>query len=149
MNLSEAEVRRFESELLALAPDEAAARYEAMIAEQLPDNPPPSGVLARDLVKCSESDTSIQRAEQLARHAGLSLRTLQRLFKGYVGVSPKFVIQRFRLIEAAECLVQSGQDATTGASIAQQLGYADQAHFIRAFKKLVGTTPENYARRNR
>lgn len=33
-----------------------------------------------------------------------------------------------------------------GATLALDLGYADQAHFIRDFKKLVGSSPAEYAR---
>ena len=32
------------------------------------------------------------------------------------------------------------------ASLAFEIGYSDQAHFIRDFKAMVGTTPAAYAR---
>jgi len=34
----------------------------------------------------------------------------------------------------------------TGAALAQDLGYFDQAHFIADFRRLVGCTPGEYAR---
>lgn len=100
---------------------------------------------ARDLVALIESDPTIVRAEDLAKLNGLSLRSLQRLFREYVGLSPKLVIRRFRLLEAAERLLDA---PATGAEVAAELGYADQAHFIRDFKKMVGTTPAAYRKRN-
>jgi AraC-like DNA-binding protein len=73
------------------------------------------------------------------------VRQLQRLFKEYVGVSPKWVIQRYRLLDAAE-RVAAGT-IVNWADLALELGYADQAHFIRDFKGLVGRSPAEYARR--
>jgi AraC-like DNA-binding protein len=54
------------------------------------------------------------------------------------------VIQRYRLVDAAE-RVATGT-VIHWADLAVELGYADQAHFIRDFKKLVGRSPADYAR---
>jgi AraC-like DNA-binding protein len=89
-------------------------------------------------------DRSITRVDQLVREFPTSLRQLQRLFSEYVGVSPKWVIQRYRLLDAAE-RVAAGT-LIQWADLASELGYADQAHFIRDFKKLVGRSPADYAR---
>lgn len=86
---------------------------------------------------------SVTRVAQLANDFGISQRGLQRLFKEYVGVSPKWVIQRYRLLDAAD-RVATGH-IFDWADLALQLGYADQAHFIREFKKLVGRPPAEYA----
>jgi AraC-like DNA-binding protein len=61
-----------------------------------------------------------------------------------VGVSPKWVIQRYRLHEAAERL--TADPSIAQSALASDLGYSDQAHFIRDFKSLVGTSPAAYAR---
>jgi transcriptional regulator GlxA family with amidase domain len=53
------------------------------------------------LVERAEVDRSIMRARQLADIAGVSDRTLQRRFREYVGVSPKAVVQRHRLLDVA------------------------------------------------
>ena len=45
--------------------------------------------------------------DDLVERYGLNTRALQRLFAKYVGVSPKWVIQRYRLHEAAEQLAAS------------------------------------------
>jgi AraC-like DNA-binding protein len=88
-------------------------------------------------------DRSISRVSQLTRDYGLGLRGLQRLFREHLGVSPKWVIQRHRLLEAAE-RVAAGR-IVDWADFALELGYADQAHFIRDFKRLVGESPAEYA----
>ncbi len=84
------------------------------------------------------------RVEHLAREFGIGARRLQRLFGDYVGVSPKWILQRYRLHEAAERIAAGG--ATDWAAMALDLGYSDQAHLIRDFKKLVGQPPGEYAK---
>jgi AraC-like DNA-binding protein len=80
-------------------------------------------------------------AELAARH-GVVPRTLQRLFRRYVGVGPKWVLQRYRMHEAAErMLVEPEIDL---ARLALDLGYADQAHFGNDFHARTGRTPAAY-----
>ena len=89
-------------------------------------------------------DRRVTRVEHLVESFGITSRRMQRLFREYVGVTPKWVIQRYRLIEAAE-RIAAGKTSDF-APLAHDLGYADQAHFIRDFKKLVGRPPAGYAR---
>ena len=91
-------------------------------------------------------DTSLTRVEQVAALAGLEVRALQRRFVAAVGVSPKWVIQRYRLHEAAAQLTRLAQqqEAPDLAQLALQLGYFDQSHFIRDFKDVVGRPPGAY-----
>lgn len=90
------------------------------------------------------TDPSIMKVEDLVPQYGLGKRSLQRLFNRYVGVGPKWIIRRFRLIEAARRL-DAGQ-AASFTDLAASLGYFDQAHFIKDFKALVGRTPSDYVR---
>lgn len=96
------------------------------------------------LVHTAEHDRDITRAEQLAEHAGLGLRTLQRRFSDYVGIGPKWVVQRFRLLDAAAA-AHSGE-STDWSALAAELGFSDQSHLIRAFTAVVGTPPATYER---
>jgi len=107
--------------------------------------PDPLAAQARALVAQAASDRELLRAEQLAERAGLGLRALQRLFRDYVGASPKWVIARYRLHEAIAQL-QAGRELAW-SELALALGYYDQAHFIRDFRRLVGCAPADYARR--
>ncbi len=91
------------------------------------------------------SDRSLLTVAQAAEVAGLTVRGLQRLFHREVGISPKEVIRRFRLQEAAQRLIRE-PDLACG-ELALDLGYFDQAHFIRDFRSVVGVTPEVYRRR--
>ena len=87
-------------------------------------------------------DPSITRVDQLCRALGYSRRTLQRLFREYVGVTPKWVLDRIRLHEAAERMAGGDSD---WPAMALELGFFDQAHFIKAFKAVVGRSPADYA----
>jgi AraC-like DNA-binding protein len=107
---------------------------------------PREAVLARELVDRVREDSGLLSVAALASIAGLSPRALQRLFRAYVGIGPKWVVRRFRLQEAAERL-QKGNE--TIASVAQSLGYFDQAHFDHDFKAVVGSSPLDYVSRTR
>jgi AraC-like DNA-binding protein len=104
--------------------------------------PDPVVEQVRLLVAVAEQDHGLTRAEELAERGGLSLRSLQRLFTDYVGTGPKWVISRFRILDAAAA-AHSGQ-SVDWAALAVQLGFADQAHLTRAFTAVVGTPPETY-----
>lgn len=96
------------------------------------------------LVTYAERTPSLTRADALAAHAGMSLRTLQRLFTEYVGIGPKWVIQRFRLLDAAKAAHDGAE--VDWADLAADLGFSDQAHLTRVFTRVVGTPPAAYAR---
>jgi AraC family transcriptional regulator len=75
---------------------------------------------------------------ELAEVAGLSTAHFSRLFRATFEKSPhKFVLER--RIRAAEKLLSSEQQ--TIAQVAYQLGFASQAHFTQAFRRLTGRTP--------
>lgn len=98
----------------------------------------------RDLVERLSTDRSLLRVEDVAAALEVDARGLQRRFLRYVGVGPKWVIRRYRLIEAAEQLKTKHPPAL--AELADALGYADQSHFARDFKKVVGEAPGAFIR---
>jgi AraC-like DNA-binding protein len=85
--------------------------------------------------------------DQVVEQWRVGKRTLQQLFNSYVGVGPKWVINRYRLHEAVERLQECADISFTELAI--DLKYFDQAHFIRDFRKFVGCPPAAYTRRNR
>ncbi|MBZ0089440.1 MAG: helix-turn-helix domain-containing protein, partial [Thermoanaerobaculia bacterium] len=96
------------------------------------------------IVERAATDREVTRVEQLVAAFDLGPRQLQRLFDEHVGVRPKWVIQRYRLHEAAERIAVSPDH--DWADLALELGYADQAHFVRDFRRFVGKTPAAYGR---
>lgn len=130
-----------------LATDDEAEQVALVEAFLRQRSPPSDPTVARviEVVQLALERPAIARVEDLAELAGLPARTLQRLFRRYVGVGPKWVIRCFRLHEAAERLAVGR--VIDGASLAAELGYFDQAHFIRDFKALIGSAPSEYAAR--
>jgi AraC-like DNA-binding protein len=90
-------------------------------------------------------DQGIRTLEDAATRWSMSVRSLQRLFNDYVGIGPKWVINRYRMHEALARLDEGG--TVDWVALALELGYFDQAHFIRDFKALVGCSPAQYTRR--
>ncbi len=79
---------------------------------------------------------------ELARRSGTHTRTLVRLFDHAVGLSPKRFARIVRLQAALRALPAGG----SWAGVALELGYCDQAHFIREVRELFGTTPREIMR---
>lgn len=115
-----------------------AERLEDVIRAQLPEPDEKAG-LARRIVRFAEANLELVSAGELAEAFGMGMRTLQRLFDEYVGVSPKWVIDRYRMLEAVETLNTGGAETLT--ELAHRLGYFDQAAFNHAFEKLTGAAP--------
>ncbi|MCX5248092.1 helix-turn-helix domain-containing protein [Streptomyces sp. NBC_00201] len=129
----------------ALAPDDERARIAALDAFllALDPRPDPQADLATALVDRIRTDRTIRRVADFARTEGMSVRLLQRLFAGYVGVGPKWVILRYRIHEALEHAETDRE--VDWAALAADLGYADQAHLVRDFTATVGVPPTAYA----
>src|SRR5688500_19393642 len=79
----------------------------------------------------------------LARAIGLSRFHFSRLFRQSTGESPMRYVQRCR-VEHAKRLINQGD--LRMIEIAVSLGFYDQSHFSRWFRKLVGMTPRDFAR---
>jgi AraC-like DNA-binding protein len=135
----------YERGVLACASvDEMIDCAEHFLRARLPE-PDEHVALINSVVERIAADRSLTRIAALADRMGVSQRTLQRLFGQYVGVGPKWVIQRYRLLEAADQLAHNATIDVSG--LAQALGYFDQAHFINDFRAAVGSTPAEYAQR--
>ena len=102
----------------------------------------PEGELVNRLVAFVEMRGDVTRVAQVCDEFHLSERALQRLVHRRLGLTPKWLIQRRRLQEAAERL---RSHSTTLGELASVLGYADQPHFIRDFSRITSMTPGEFA----
>ncbi|QFZ23527.1 helix-turn-helix domain-containing protein [Saccharothrix syringae] len=119
---------------------------EAVLRAHLPE-PDRAARRAVEVVDLIVAEPGVKRVDALARELGTTVRSLQRLFADHVGVSPKWVIRRYRLREVTERMEAGGH--LDWAALAADLGYADQPHFVRDFTAMFGETPTRYAARYR
>ncbi|MWC27091.1 helix-turn-helix domain-containing protein [Paenibacillus sp. MMS18-CY102] len=134
--------RQMESEVFSQQhPSERAACVDRFLLGILPE-PDPNLAVIQDIAERMMTDRSITKVGQVMGDLAMNKRSLQRLFSQYVGVGPKWVIQRYRLHEAIEKLAVGAE--LDWPALAMELGYYDQAHFIHAFKTAVGMSPEEY-----
>jgi AraC-like DNA-binding protein len=135
--------REWEEAILSLEDDAAMiAQVETRVRARMPPQDADAKAVL-GIVNAVADNREITKVDDVVRLAGTSKRKLERLFREYVGVGPKWVIQRYRLHDAAE---HAATDETHDwADLAARLGYADQAHFIRDFKRFVGQSPTRYA----
>lgn len=128
---------RFEEEMRR-SEDEGAmiGIADCFLRERLPERDE-NVALVNQIIDRIIADRAITRVDDVARPLTLTTRSLQRIFSQYVGVSPKWVIKRYRLHDAAERLAVG--DVVDWPKLAVDLGYFDQAHFINDFKAIVGS----------
>ena len=99
--------------------------------------------IARDIL-AEGGATSVR---DLADRFALTERTLQRLFRNNMGISPKLFCKLARFQKALWTLNGGRHDRLS--SLACDLGYFDQAHFIHDVNQLSGKTPTELASLNR
>ena len=81
--------------------------------------------------------------EDLAKQVGASRSVLAERFTGLVGMPPMHYLAKWRM-QVASGLLSGGANVAT---VAAETGYASEAAFSRAFKKIVGTPPSTWRRR--
>ncbi|HUX12369.1 MAG TPA: AraC family transcriptional regulator [Spirochaetia bacterium] len=113
----------------------------------------------RTIVDWIAAHPEVTAVSEIERAFAVGPRALQLLFNKYVGVAPKWVVRRYRMLEAVEALhgrpgfVSNSSPGPKGhtdlATLAFDLGYSDQSHFTNDFRSMTGRTPGEYARTNR
>ncbi len=98
-------------------------------------------VLAYRLRDTPSDDAQI---ETLARSAGASVRTLQRLFRAETNMRFAEWRQRLRLLHAVALLGDGASVTEAGADA----GFSSTSAFIAAFRQQIGHTPARYKRKN-
>jgi transcriptional regulator GlxA family with amidase domain len=78
---------------------------------------------------------------ELARHLGLTGRTLNRRFRQATGLTPQAYLQKIRMVTARELLKHSNLPVS---DIAWKLGLSDASYFSALFRSHCGMTPLRY-----
>lgn len=82
----------------------------------------------------------------VAQAAGVSVSSLERLFKANMNTTPKQFIIQAKISTACERLVGTNMSVKeVGASV----GYSDHANFTRGFRKVMNMSPTDYRRNYR
>lgn len=122
--------------------DARVARMTAFLRARSPRVDEES-ILSSKSVDLVYQDPELAKVSELAERMSVPVRTLERAYRRCVGVSPKWVIRRARVQEAA--VRAASGSVVDWTALAHELGYFDQSHFIRDFKAQVGRTPADYA----
>jgi AraC-like DNA-binding protein len=80
--------------------------------------------------------------DELARDVGVNKFVLIRRFRAKTGATP----HQYRMLMRIESARVGLARGVPMVEIAHEVGFADQAHFSRAFKRVLGVTPSVYAR---
>jgi transcriptional regulator GlxA family with amidase domain len=78
---------------------------------------------------------------EIAEAVGVSEDYLSRVFNRELGISPWDYLNRYRVLQSKQLLLNTAQSV---GSIARQVGYKDQAYFSRVFHKITGTSPQEF-----
>jgi AraC-like DNA-binding protein len=137
--------------LLAHDGDEEAAdllvalhRAAAIEAREI-DGAPRHHSVRRARALLTDDLASPPSLDELARAVGENKFVLLRRFKRELGMTPRAYVVAARIAGAREHLARGA----SSAEVAMRWGFADQAHLTRQFRKSVGLTPAEYARRVR
>jgi transcriptional regulator GlxA family with amidase domain len=84
--------------------------------------------------------TSVEHAE-LAHSVGMSPKHFSRIFKRRTGYAPVDYFIRLKVQRACQYLSASDDLIKT---VASNLGYDDVAYFSRVFRKVMGSSPQEY-----
>lgn len=93
-------------------------------------------------VKALRASNGDMRIKELEEVTGYTCRTLQRLFKNELGLSPKALGRIIRCQSAIHSI--NYLDRIKFSELACDLGFSDQSHFLREFKHFVSATPGDY-----
>ncbi|HKO46268.1 MAG TPA: AraC family transcriptional regulator, partial [Polyangiaceae bacterium] len=93
------------------------------------------------MLECLNEEGSDIDLETLASRVGLSRFRALRAFKRRYGLPPHAYQLCLRVMRARRLLLAGASPA----DVAAQFGFADQSHFNRHFKRILGVTPMRYA----
>jgi AraC-like DNA-binding protein len=98
---------------------------------------------ALDRIKQTNGNISVKT---LREELQLSERSFERKFKQHIGLTPKLFARIAQFQASMQLLRQS--DYNKLSDIAFENDYADQSHFIRAFKEFAGSSPFQFRKKS-
>ena len=121
--------------------DETIAAFQQALFDDKPLPAPTAALVKRTLAFIHQNyNRPLSRAE-IARSIGASQNYLSRVFREDMGLTPWQYLNRYRIKQAKDLLLQSEDSITT---IALEVGLEDPAYFSRIFSKEVGISPSAF-----
>jgi AraC-like DNA-binding protein len=105
------------------------------------------GRMVNEACRLAEDDADLTRAADLAARLGISPRSLERLARSHIGMTPKWLIECRRLQHAATTLFAAPD--TDLSLLAAELEYTDYSHFFRQYQRVLGESPTATRERGR
>ena len=99
--------------------------------------------LSRAITAMHQAPSTPWTVQTLAERAGMSRSVFASRFQAKVGTTPVEYLTRWRMLLAADRLRHSSDGLS---SIAQSLGYESDSAFGKAFRRVMGASPRQYAR---
>ncbi|RCG30296.1 helix-turn-helix domain-containing protein [Sphaerisporangium album] len=125
---------------LSVMPLEREGGQAQFIVHDLP--PTPRGSVLEPVLDWMEDNCAKDLTlEDIAAHAGMSTRTLNRRFREQTGTTPLQWLLRTRVRRAQHLLEATSHPVDR---IAAQVGFGSPTAFRDRFKRVVGTTPNSY-----
>jgi AraC family transcriptional regulator len=115
--------------------------YAGRPAEAAKSNPVPARAVSQAARFIEEHFSSDLDLSDIAGAARMSTFHLTRVFKKAMGVSPHQYLVQVR-VNSARALLTSGAGRRSLAEVAAAVGFSDQSHLTRHFKRVLGMTPK-------
>ncbi len=106
-----------------------------------PPLPTPHRAISKLIDQIHENLGEDIRVQTLAREAGMSVSSLERKFRQYLGTTPKRYLVRARIAAACDQLLST---TLSIGQIAASLAYQEHASFTRAFISIMHMSPKDY-----
>ena len=120
----------------------AVLQRHAIVSKSRMERSPPARAIERAMEYIQDCYSRPITLNGVAEAAGLSRYAVLRAFRREVGIAPYSFVTQVR-IEHAKRLLLAGVGI---ADVSQRIGFSDQSHLTRHFKRLVGVTPGAFAR---
>ncbi len=145
IRIDDQDYRCAEGECFSVQPDirhsiEAVSDYYSMITTCIPNSDEITrdlDIIKREIIGNPELELSI---DQMSQKVNISSYHMIRKFSDENGLTPHKFQMQCRIRKAQQLL----RDGYKVIDVAQMVGFSDQSHLDRVFKKQVGITPEEY-----
>ena len=126
-------------------PSEKANLIQTFLLEKLSENKKESDNID-EAIKLIRKTKGLLSVEEICEKTNLTHKQLERGFLSTVGTTPKIFSRISRFLNLCHNL--KNYESKSMATLAHDMGFYDQAHFIKEFKDFSGLTPKEYFEEN-